>query len=624
MTAEPQIQSTIPTTVLLSGTADETVVTLNYGPDLVPELEGLVQGKQTYDTIVVNADGTGLDLGTATLIEVSQIARKLLSLQGGLIIAGGERSIALVKESLMGMLSFHVFESMSELYDYSPAFARNVQAVLGEAAGDRVQHTDLSQQVLMSSVPVLTQFGIKLKAGMESNRKRNLVLAGIDNYSPLHAVLQRLSSKSDLETQEELVDEMKSLEQIGAIYSLFARIPFLVECFRNQTPFNLRDYLVASKLISQHQLDEMLVERQNLRGGDRISIGALAVSKGYISTRQLEVALQDLAFYGQRRDSESKKVHMNSQEQSAVQSLIGHLGTTDPAGLLQNLSVNRENGVLSVENRELQFRAVYENGRVTYARLGNLKGNTAVIEFASVWREGVFVFIKREPPPDLTQDPCKLTKQLDKLLLDAALAYDNAEVVWKKLPKGINTVLEKLPDNTNLFQGGKIHDPVEKKQISVREVQVMHKLWQALDGLNSAGATVRKLGDVMTAEAATAIDRLLHYELVIVPAMDLSGPLAKFRQIVGDCGKKIGAERNVALLRLSIQAAQGYSVRARMFTIGTAGEVGLDMAAARSAGTSLSVILKDLEDWQVKYIEYVSQDIDRNDLRDIVYKVHQK
>jgi hypothetical protein len=624
MTADPQTQTNVPTTVLLSGTADETVVALKYGPDLIAEMEGLAQGKQTYDAIIVNADGTGLDFGTSLLIEVAQLARKLLSLQGGLIIAGGERSFALVRESLMGMLSFHVFESVAELYDYSPAFARNLQAALGEAAGDKVEHTDLSHQVLMASVPVLTQFGIKLKAGMESNRRRNLVLSVIDNYTPLHAVQQRLSGKAGLSTQEELFEELRSLESVGAIYPLFARVPFLVECFRNQTPFNLRDYLVAAKLVSQHQLDEMLVERQSLRGGDRISIGALAVSKGFISTRQLEVALQDLAFYGQRRDSESKKVHMNSQEQSAVQSLIGHLGTTDPAGLLQNLSVNRENGVLSVESRELQFRAVYENGRLTHARIGQMKGNIAVIEFASVWRDGVFVFMKREPPPDVIQDTCKLTKQLDKLLLDAALAHDNAQVVWKKLPKGINSVLEKLPDSANLFQGGKIHDPVEKKQISVREVQVMHKLWQALDGLNSAGVTVRKLGDVTTAEAAMAIDRLLYYELVTIPAMDISGPLEKFRQIVGDCGQIIGAERNVALLRLSIQAAQGYSVRARMFTISGNGEVGLDMSAARSAGASLSVIVKDLDDWQVKYIEYVSQDIDRNTLRDIVYKVHQK
>src|SRR5207248_1271115 len=112
-------------------------------------------------------------------------------------------------------------------------------------------------------------------------------------------------------------------------------------------------------------------------------------------------------------------------------------------------------------------------------------------------------------------------------------------------------------------------------------------------------------------------------KLVTIPVMDITAPLEKFRQIVGDVGKKIGADRNVALLRLSLQAAQGYSVRARMFTITGGGDVGIDLAAARSAGTSLSVILKDLEDWQVKYIEYVSQEIDKNTLRDIVYKVHQ-
>jgi outer membrane biogenesis lipoprotein LolB len=46
------------------------------------------------------------------------------------------------------------------------------------------------------------------------------------------------------------------------------------------------------------------------------------------------------------------------------------------------------------------------------------------------------------------------------------------------------------------------------------------------------------------------------------------------------------------------------------------------MAAARTAGTSLSVVLQDLEDWQVKYIEYATQELDRKVLLGIIKEVH--
>jgi hypothetical protein len=98
--------------------------------------------------------------------------------------------------------------------------------------------------------------------------------------------------------------------------------------------------------------------------------------------------------------------------------------------------------VLSVEFRDMQFRALFDTGKISHAKLGKLLGNAAVIEFASVWKQGIFVFIQRTPPADLSKDNCKVSKALDKLLLDAALAADNTEVTWKKLPKGAESVLE--------------------------------------------------------------------------------------------------------------------------------------------------------------------------------------
>ena len=50
---------------------------------------------------------------------------------------------------------------------------------------------------------------------------------------------------------------MKALEQSKAIYPIFHKVPFLVDCFRNQTPFSLKEYLLAGKLLTQDQIDEL-------------------------------------------------------------------------------------------------------------------------------------------------------------------------------------------------------------------------------------------------------------------------------------------------------------------------------------------------------------------------------
>ncbi|HEY9870270.1 MAG TPA: DUF4388 domain-containing protein [Candidatus Obscuribacterales bacterium] len=621
MSADP---GELTTSLLPVGMAEDNVVVLPFGPNFLDELSGLAQTKHVYDVVIVEAVQSGFLFQTEMLLEAGRHARKLLAVQGALVFVTADKAVALVRESLMGGLSLHVFDRHAELYDYSPSLAAHVHAAMGKDTGAMDQSTDLAEQVLMSAIPVLTPFGIKLKAGMESSRRRNLILSAVDNYTPLSAIAQRLASQHGLGL-EEVKEELRSLEQVRAIYPLFAKVPFLVHCFRNQIPFKLRDYLVASRLVTQDQLDEMVFEQQNTRERERLSLGPMAVAKGYLSTRQLEIALQDQSFYGQGGEAEKVKLlSAGAGEQARVQSLVGHLGTTDPSGLLQSLANNRESGVLSVEYQDMQFRALYDQGKITHAKLGKIKGDAAIVEFASTWREGIFVFIQRQPPADLSESACKVGKPLDKMLLDAALAADNIEVVAKKLPKGLKTPLEKLEDTNNLWRSGRLVDPKEQTPLRDEDIAIMYRLWGALDGLTPITMTIKALADVTTLSAVTAVDRLLAYNLVCIPATDISGPLAKFQQIAKDVGDRIGQERNIALLRLSLQAAQGYSVRARMFTLGTAGEIGIDFAAARSAGASLSAILKDLEDWQVKYIEYVSQELDKNVLRDIVFKVHQK
>ncbi len=601
--------------------SQENVVVLKYGPDLLAELSGLAQGKHLFDAVLIDATTCGYLFTAEVLIEAGRLANALLEVQGALVFLKKDKAIAIVRDTLMGSLTFHIFENHAELFDYSAPLAKHVQAALGKSAGVIEESTDLAQQVLMSTVPVLTHLGIKLKAGMDQPRKRNAVIAAVDNYTPLSTISHRITSQGKL-TSDELMEELKALEQSRAIYPLFNKVPFLVNCFRNQTPFSLKDLLLASKLVTQDQLDEMLFELQSMPIKERVTIGPLAVKKGFINTRQLEIALQDQAFYGQSSDSEKVKLVKTSGEETQVQSLVGHLGTTDPSNLLQNIATNRETGVLSVEYKDLQFRAQFEVGKLTHAKVGKVGGNSSVIEFASSWKDGIFVFIQRTPPPDLAKEHCKVTKPLDKLLLDAALAKDNTDSVLKKLPKGINSVLEKVDDDNGLLET-LLEDPQEKRPVSKAEMERAQRIWAAMDGLTSLATSVRYLGDITTSELTTAVNLLLHHELVKVPKVDLHGPLDKFQQFVGAVSGKITSELSLAFLRLALRDSIGYSGRARIFTMGAGGEVGVDLAAARSAQTCLSVIIKDIENWQVKYIEYVSQELNRDVLLGLIREIHQ-
>ena len=233
-----------------------------------------------------------------------------------------------------------------------------------------------------------------------------------------------------------------------------------------------------------------------------------------------------------------------------------------------------------------------------------------------------FVFIHRTPPPDLIKDECKVTKQLDKLLLDAALGKDNTDVVLNKLPKGLHSMLEKIPDEEGLLACGELVDPAEETPLTEAEVDLMKRIYAILDGLTTLNAVLRDLGTVTTAELARAVGLLLHYELAEVPAVDISVPLLKFKLLTKCVAEKINAERSTAYLRLSLRDGIGFSQRARVFALTPTGDVGIDMAAARQAQTSLTNVIQDLENWQIKYIEYVSQDIAREDLLELIQKIH--
>jgi hypothetical protein len=601
--------------------AQDNFIVLNWSPDVLSELDALAEKRELFDAVLIDCSELGFLFPTDLLIDGCLQINQLLKLNGALIFLCPTKAFAVVRESLTGSLSFHIFNSNAELFDYSPRLAGKVQEVLAGGPEAMEESTDLARQVLLSTIPVLTILGISMKGSINAASPQNCVLAAIDNYTPLGTISQKLTSQNRI-SHEDLIRELKELEKAKAINPIFHKIPFLVSCFRQKIPFSLKEYLCSAKLISEDQLDTLTLELQSTPLKERLSLGIFAVKKGLLSARQLEIAVQDQAFYGQSGEPSRLKTIKTTGEENQVQSLVGHLGTTDPSNLLQNLATNRETGVLSVEHHDSVFRAHFELGKLNFAKIGKVQGNRAVSEFAAAWKDGIFVFIRRTPPTDLIKDECKVTKPLDKLLLDAALSQDNTDVVLRQLPKGIHSLLEKCPDDEKHLEGGCLIDPVDETPLTALDIELMKRIHGMLDGLSTLRAVTSYLGDVTTAELARSVGLLLHYELVSIPSADISVPLMKFKALTKWITEKIDSERSTAYLRLALRDGIGFSQRARVFALSQNGDIGIDMAAARQAQTSLTNVIQDLENWQVKYIEYASQDIKREELLELIQKIH--
>src|SRR5262249_23746693 len=149
-----------------------------------------------------------------------------------------------------------------------------IKQTLGKAAGFEEGGADLSQQILLAAVPVLTEEGFHKKTNIETASKENHCIALIDNYSPVAALKER--SKERL-SESELLEGLKFLESKKIIFPIFAKVPFLANCFKSRRSFTLEEYFINTKILNQSQIDELTLELQGTNMKERMNLGALAV-----------------------------------------------------------------------------------------------------------------------------------------------------------------------------------------------------------------------------------------------------------------------------------------------------------------------------------------------------------
>lgn len=175
-----------------------------------------------------------------------------------------------------------------------------------------------------------------------------------------------------------------------------------------------------------------------------VSIGAATQADSPQPSQLLPSAENALAYL--RQQQATNKVLFANQlpakfkrMRSADAGVTGDLKVFDPGELMQSVSIARKSGILRVTAESgLEFWAFFSDGALKKAKLGNMRGDVAVIEFISTFEQGSFRFVEATSADGGAEDPRALgasydTRELGKLLLDGALAKDNMATARAKM-----------------------------------------------------------------------------------------------------------------------------------------------------------------------------------------------
>jgi hypothetical protein len=609
--------------------------TYSFRETLFAEFDKLVEEGRRFDGLIVDLMQTGFSLPIDTLVKFHAYAKRLLKPQGVWLFIKAEGAMTLTKDDPGGGLTMNVYDSPFGIFARYPMLADYVCATVSGIDRRRLRGggNTLANHILYTSTPVLTPRGIKLKNSFELPASQNWLLQLIDDYSTTEAIARLMETRHTVKI-DEMLRLMHELEAEGAIYPIFPRIQFLANCYHNRKPFRLGRYMVAAGIVTSSQLEDLL-EAQAQEGYGRSSktfLGVLAVRRGYINTRQLEVLLHDQFIYGGYHkvsgDSEDPGLSASQKKRSIEtmrDAMIGSLGAIDSAGLLQSLSTAKKTGLLTVEHRDKALVVAFTEGKPTHARMDNLTGYSAMVEFLVMWTEGIFVFRDRGVSRELEGDSCQVTNALERLLLDAALYQDNNNKVLKGLTGGRSAILERvwnfnelwdaLPkDNLKFFDG---------TTVTANDCGNIQGLARQLDGLTTLDEVIKITDECPSYVVLKHLQFLLDNKLVNTQQTSLFRPLTVFQRIVGELHELVGREDNKSLLEQSLLYVHGDSSAASRFHIDFEGRVSVNLSQVKASGTPVSAVLLELRRWMEAYLAHARRHADAEAVDNMVAKIIQ-
>ncbi|MBX9668805.1 MAG: DUF4388 domain-containing protein [Candidatus Obscuribacterales bacterium] len=608
--------------------AAQTFLTYSYRENLFAQLDRLVEAGKTVDGLIIDLMQTGFSLPLDALAKFAQYAKRLLKPSGVLLFVKADGAITLSKDDTSGALTLNVYDSPFGIFARHPLLADYVCATVSGIDRRRLRGggSTLATHILYNSVPVVREEGREVKNDFTLPAPQNWVLQLIDDYSSVESVVRTLEARNQLPADETL-RILQEMESQRFIYPIFARVQFLSNCYHNRKRFRLGRYMVAAGILTESELQDLLEQQQEEGWGkqQKTYLGLLAVRQGFISTRELEVLLDDQYLYGgynadRMKDPASKERAMNTD--SMRDSMIGSLGAIDTAGLLQSLSTAKKTGLLSVENRDKSCTVAFSMGKPTHAKMNHLTGIDAMTEFLVDWSEGIFVFKDKATSPEL-DDTCALSQSLDKMLLDSALYQDQLNQILGNLPSGKNTILERVWNFETLWSKTleKKLKYMDESTPSDEDKQNIISLVQLIDGLSTIDEVTRSFDIWPGYMIMKAIQLLIDNKLVSIQQASLFRPLTVFQKITGEIQEVIGKEDNRAILEASLHYVHGDSPASNRFNIDHEGRVSVNLSQVKRAGAPVSAVLLELRRWMEAYLAYCRRQSDPAVIDEIVTRI---
>lgn len=592
-------------------------LTYSYRENLFAEFERLLREEKRFDGLIIDLMQTGFSLPLDSLMKFHAYARRLLKPQGVLLFIKADAAVTLTKDDPGGGLTFNIYDSPFGIFARYPMLADYVCATVSGIDRRRMRGggSTLANHILYTSTPVLTSAGLQRKEKYELAPPLSWILQSVDDYTSVESVTSIMENQHNIHPDETL-RLLQEIETDGLIFPVFTRIQFLAACYHNHKPFRLGRYMVAAGIITAAQLEELLELQQEEGWGrnQKTFLGLLAVRKGYLNTRELEILLHDQYLYGGYHKvdaSESTPSARRRTYETMKNSMIGSLGAIDCAGLLQSIATAKKTGKLTVEDRDKSFVVAFKDGRPTHARLGKLKGHDAVTEFLVTWTEGIFVF--RDGGVDSGWDEsCSLRFPLDKLLLDAALFQDNVNQIISMQPGQRNVILERVWNFSSLwaqfsFQPLRYFD---ETPVSEPDKEKMPRIATLIDGLTTLDEVIRNFDEWPTHMVLRTVQLFIDNRLVQVQQTSLFKPLTVFQRMSAELQTALGAERNCRLLESSLRCVHGDSNSAQRFNIDKDGRVSVNLSQVKLSNTPVSTVLLELRRWMEAYLAFARREID--------------
>jgi hypothetical protein len=601
--------------------------TYSYRENLFAEFDRLVSDSKRFDGLIIDVSQIGFTLPIDVLVKFHNYGQRLLKPQAVMLFIKADGAITLTKDDPGGGLTLNVYDSPFGIFARYPMLADYVCATVSGIDRRRLRGggSTLANHILYTSTPVLTARGIELKLSFEVPAPQNWLLQLIDDYSTAEAIIRAMEARHNVASDETL-RMLQELESDRVIYPIFSRIQFLANCYHNHKPFRLGRYMVAAGLVTPSQLEELLELQQDEGWGraQKTFLGLLAVKRGYLNMRELEVLLHDQYLYGgyhKNAEGESEETRKQTIE-SMRDAMIGSLNAIDCAGLLQSFATAKKTGLLTVENREKSVVVQFEDGKATNAKLGKLSGYFALVEFLASWQEGIFVFRDKGSTQDFDHGS-KLTQSLERVLLDSALAQDNSATITNALPGGRNVILERVWNFDQLFleirsQPAKYFDDT---LIADADKPRILRIAQLVDGLTTLDEVINQSDDWPTHMVLKAVQWLLDRKLIAVQQTSLFRPLTVFQRVAMELQEHISVEHNRAILEASLQYVHGDTPALQRFNIDREGRVSVNLTQVKVSGTPVSVVLNELRRWMEAYLAYVRRQTDPHLVDSIVASI---